>query len=100
MLPRKVTLEQVESKIKHITFSKLGEKTTLCFAVLENGFEVVATSGCVDPAEYSEELGAKFSRQRLVDEVWKLEGYVLQQKKFEGTHAEQSIAELSENKLP
>lgn len=56
----------------------LGKKTTAVCLTLRNGFEVVGTAACVDEAHYNQNIGAKFARQRALDKVWELEGYVLQ----------------------
>lgn len=61
--------------IESTVIIKLGNKTTACILTLKNGFEVIGTSACVNPAEYCEEIGAKFATQRAMDKVWELEGY-------------------------
>ena len=60
------------------TDTKMGKKTTVVCMTLPNGFEVVETSGCVDPANYDHDLGVSICKKRLVDRVWMLEGYRLQ----------------------
>lgn len=57
---------------------KMGEKTTVAKATLVSGFEMVDGSSCVDPANYSDELGAKICLGRMRDKVWMLLGFVLQ----------------------
>lgn len=61
-----------------ITVSKVGNKTTLVVCTLHNGFELTATSACVDPANYDEAIGKECCMTRIKDELWKLEGYKLQ----------------------
>jgi hypothetical protein len=61
-----------------ITDTKLGEKTTVVCLKLPNGFEVVESSGCVDPANYDHAMGRKICLERIVGRVWQLEGYRLQ----------------------
>lgn len=56
----------------------LGKKTTVVHGVLANGFEVVESSSCVDPKNYSEDLGAEICRDRVRSLTWKLLGFVLQ----------------------
>lgn len=58
--------------------TKLGEKTTVVHLTLPNGWEMVETSGCVDPANYNHDLGVATCMRRLVDRVWQIEGYRLQ----------------------
>jgi hypothetical protein len=50
---------------------------------LKNGFTLVESSGCVDPKNYSEEEGAKYCLERIENQLWKLEGYLLQNKLFD-----------------
>lgn len=49
---------------------------TIMAIKLPNGFTVVESSGCIDPANYSEEIGKEICMRRIKDQVWKLEGYV------------------------
>jgi len=77
-----VTKEQIEailSQSKHYD-AKLGTKTTAVTVVLPNGFEITETSACVDPANYSHDIGVSICKKRLVDRLWMLEGYALQNK--------------------
>lgn len=45
-------------------FERKGRKTTICFLTLKNGFEVVGTSACVDPADFDVKVGEFYA---LVD---------------------------------
>lgn len=72
------TIDDINAAIKSETILTIGRKTTLVLLTLQNGFEVVGTSACVDPENYNQEVGAKFARQRALDKVWELEGYKLQ----------------------
>lgn len=73
-----VTEENVNEAIAQEFDYKLGEKTTCVLLKLKNGFEVIGTSACVDPANYNHETGKSYARKRAVDRVWELEGYKLQ----------------------
>jgi hypothetical protein len=73
-------LEYLESLIQHQSFARLGLKTTICFIILSNGFEIVGTSACVDPANFNQEIGEKIARDDAINKLWSLEGYLLQQK--------------------
>jgi len=76
----KIEKSAIDALIEASTFTdtKMGEKTTVVCAKLPNGFEVVETSGCVDPENYDHELGVSICKKRLVDRLWMLEGYRLQ----------------------
>lgn len=55
-------------------------KTTIVTVTLPNGFIIVESSSCVDPANYDPVLGEKICLDRVRDKIWELEGYVLQSK--------------------
>lgn len=78
-LPNKVTPGAIEhilaqSKTK---FTKIGEKTTHCMITVPSGFEITGESSCIDPTEYTQVLGEKFSKERAVQTLYMLEGYML-----------------------
>ncbi|USK61330.1 Gp49 family protein [Peribacillus asahii] len=53
-------------------------KCTVVTCQLPNGFIIVESSACVDPANYDEKLGAEICLKRIENKVWELEGYKLQ----------------------
>jgi hypothetical protein len=75
-----VTKEKVEEILagSSLDIVKLGDKTTVVAATLPNGFVVVASSSCVDPENYDENIGVSICKKRIIDKIWELEGYVLQ----------------------
>lgn len=77
-----VTPEQVNDILENskILVQTVLEKTTIVVAVLPNGFTIVESSSCVDPANYDEEMGKEICLKRIENKVWELEGYVLQSK--------------------
>lgn len=76
--PTRIHPLSVEQLCEKRVGGKLGEKTTTLLATLPNGFEILATSGCVDPANYSQSLGESSALPRIKDKVWELLGFVLQ----------------------
>ena len=66
---------------------KLGAKTTVVHVTLPNGFELVESSSCVDPANYDHALGVSICMKRIKDKIWELEGYWLQKKVDEDNEA-------------
>lgn len=72
-----VTQEMADSAIVGEYDCKLGERTTVVLLTLRNGFEVVGTAACVDPAAYNHETGKRYARERAVSKVWELEAYRL-----------------------
>lgn len=73
-----VTLAEVEGAIKSIEYQKLGRKTCLCFVTLNSGFEIVASSSCVNPEKYNDQIGQELALKRAKDKVWELLGYCKQ----------------------
>ena len=53
---------------------------------LPNGYTIVESSGCIDPSEYSHEIGVSLCRKALERKVWQLEGYRGKQRFWEEHH--------------
>lgn len=68
----------VDRFIKKMEVFTIGEKTTLCRAVLVNGFEIVVSSSCVSKENYSQDLGAAICETKIKDKIWELLGFLLQ----------------------
>ena len=75
-----VTIEDVNNAILKEEYTTLGVKTAVCILTLKNGFEIIGTSAAVDPLNYSLEIGKPYAKQKAMDKVWELEGYLLQNK--------------------
>jgi hypothetical protein len=75
--PSAVDASRVRNAINsaYITVETMGEKTTVLHAQLPNGFEVVTSSSCVDPADFDPEMGEQICRDRLEEKVWELLGF-------------------------
>lgn len=81
----KVAFEHIQEMVDSLEykFERVGDSTTtVCYAFLPNGFRVGhGDSACVDPANFDWELGCKYAQERAkanaIDELWKLEGYLL-----------------------
>jgi len=76
-----VTQKQVDDAIIETdiqTIELVGKRHTLVAVKLANGFTIIETTTCVDPDNYSEEIGAEIAMTRIKDKIWMLEGYILQ----------------------
>lgn len=89
----RITQERIDALLAASSWSdtKVGVKTTVVCCTLPNGFEVIESSGCVDPANYDHDLGVRICKKRIVDKIWMLEGYALAERncqtvKFLYTH--------------
>lgn len=67
-------------KIIKTDYIKIGEKTTICLLTLDNGFEVVGSSACVDPIMYDYTIGCKIAMDVAYDKVEELCGFLEQSK--------------------
>ena len=83
-----VTSEHVQGIIDNSKFEifTVFDKCTVVACKLPNGFVIVESSACVSPENYNEELGAEICIDRIVDKVWELEGYKLQDEVHEEAH--------------
>lgn len=70
--------QDVDDFIIDVEAVQLGEKTTVVKATLANGFILVESSSCVDPANFSMEVGKECCMEKIKDKVWLLLGFLLQ----------------------
>jgi hypothetical protein len=77
-----VTQEQVNEILNHskIVWETYFGKTLVGLCKLPNGFVLVESSSCVDPANFSTEIGMEIIMERFANKIWELEGYTLQSK--------------------
>lgn len=83
----KILKEEVEKFITDVEVMTVGEKTTVVNAHTLTGFDTVRHSSCVDPKNYSEELGKQYAMEEVVNSLWSHLGFVLQWAKY-GLNAE------------
>lgn len=83
-----VTLEDIQGKVKKTTYTVLPDTTTtVCQLHMENGYVILGTSACVDPAKFSKATGEKYAYEDAINKAWPLEGYLLAQEIFQGGQA-------------
>lgn len=83
-LPNKLTMGDILDTVLKADYWRLGESTTtICQLTLRNGFTVIGQSACIDPLEFNKSVGEKVAWDNALEKVWELEGYLLQQKRFE-----------------
>lgn len=84
----KILKEDVENFITDVDVTTIGEKTTIVNAhTRSGGFDTVRHSSCVDPKNYSEELGKQYAMEEVINSLWSHLGFVLQWAKY-GLNAE------------
>lgn len=78
-----VALADIQGKVKKTTYTVLPDgKTTVCQLHMENGYTINGHSACVDPANYNQALGEKYSYEDAINKAWPLEGYLLAEEIF------------------
>lgn len=78
----KILKEDVENFITDVDVTTIGEKTTIVNAHTRSGFDTVRHSSCVDPKNYSEELGKQYAMEEVINSLWGHLGFVLQWAKY------------------
>lgn len=53
-------------------------KTTIVHATLVNGYCLTESSSCVDPSNYSREIGVEVCLKKIEGQIWALLGFLLQ----------------------
>jgi len=64
------------------TYNNNLDLLTFCVLVLRNGFTVAGESACAHPARFNAELGKKYAREKAVEKIWQLEGYLLKEELY------------------
>jgi hypothetical protein len=70
--------DDVDSFIKNVDYTQLGDKTTVVKATLANGFILVESSSCVDAKNFDMQVGTEICIEKIKDKVWFLLGFLLQ----------------------
>lgn len=80
-----VTEEQINELIEGSTIfgQTVFDKCYVLTVKLPNGFILTESSACVDPANYSVEIGHDICLERIKNKLWELEGYSLQNSVFQ-----------------
>ena len=69
--------DQLKELIEKYQFLKVGKKTTICLLTLRNGFEIVATSSCINPEDYDQEIGQRISYRKALEKLSDIQWYFL-----------------------
>ena len=84
LIPNRITVADMQAKVKSSTYTRLPDSTTtVCQITLENGYTLVGTSACVDPANFNQSIGEMIAYRNAFEKLWDLEGYLLKQRRFE-----------------
>ena len=50
---------------------------TICVLVLKNGFTVTGESACAFPENFDNKIGQKVAREKAIEKIWPLLGFML-----------------------
>jgi len=79
-----VSLNDIQDKVKKTVYTILPDTTTtVCQLFMENGYVIMGTSACVDPAKFNKAIGEKFAYEDAINKAWPLEGYLLADEIFQ-----------------
>lgn len=78
-----ITKEMVDTIVDNWQHTILNDehnkpKTVVVMARLKNGFVIVESSSCVDPANFDFNIGFDCCVKRIYDKIWELTGFILQ----------------------
>lgn len=73
-----ITQKNVDEFISKVAVQQLGGKTTVVQVTLVNGFVITESSSCVDPKNFSMELGEAICLEKIKNKIWELLGFLLQ----------------------
>lgn len=92
-LPNKITAATIEDQIKATEYYVWpGTTLTLALIKLENGFNVLGKSACIDPDNFDAEMGRRLARKDAFEKIWPLEAYLLVEAKYQEKQAEEQQA--------
>jgi hypothetical protein len=79
----RLTPEDIEATIADVKYHRLPDSTTtICQMTLRNGYTIVGQSACIDPSLFSEEIGNAIAYNNAIEQIWRLEGYLLKERLF------------------
>jgi Phage protein (N4 Gp49/phage Sf6 gene 66) family len=82
----KITKDQVVAAIAKADYHHFdGTTQTVCCLTLTNGYTVVGSSACADPANFREDLGRDLAYDDACNEVWALLGFRLRENLYQQT---------------
>ena len=81
----RITPDHIDSLIVNETYTVLPSgKVMVCELTLKNGFIVCGEGFAVSKANFNEEIGKQVSRKNAREQIWQLEGYLLQEQLYKG----------------
>lgn len=66
---------QLTALIERTEYQRFGETAMVCALILRNGFVVIGVSGCLNPADFDEQIGRDEAYKNAFGKLWELQGY-------------------------
>lgn len=80
----KLEITDILSKIVSESYTVLPSgKVMVCELILTNGFSVRGEAAVVDKTNFNEQIGKQISKERALQQIWLVEGYLLQEKLYQ-----------------
>lgn len=84
IIPNKLEMGDILGQVVRTDYVIMPDgRTTICQITLKNGFTVRGESSCVDISNFNKAIGEKIAWENALDKIWQLEGYRLQQRRYE-----------------
>lgn len=94
--PLKLSPQWIENQILTEEYLIRGERFMVCIIYTKGGYYVTGESAPINPAEFTEELGKKYSREEAVDKIWRIECIIARKQHYGvGTEVLESVSNQS-----
>lgn len=80
--PMKLSPQWIENQILTEEYLIRGGRFMVCIIYTRGGYYVTGESAPINPAEFTEELGRKYSREEAVDKIWRIEGMIARKQHY------------------
>ena len=85
MTDNKLNIDDIVSVIKSEQYYVFPDTTlTVCCLTLVNGFNVTGESACLEPSNFDQGIGETIAKDRAVQKIWALEGYLIKERMSSG----------------
>lgn len=80
--PKKLSLEWIENQVLSEEYITRGERFMVCIIYTKGGYYVTGESAPINPEEFKDELGRKYSREEALDKIWRIEGMIARKQHY------------------
>ena len=80
--PKKLSLEWIENQVLSEEYITRGERFMVCIIYTKGGYYVTGESAPINPEEFKDELGRKYSREEALDKIWRIESLIARKQHY------------------